>query len=190
MKQNVGDQSGADQEKGSDGRVRVAGLWRRLCATIVDTMILSPVVILLGWLVLHVSGLRFPFTRELRLESLFELFLEGGGLLYSLMAVTLLVLLLYGLLFMATTGATPGLRLLRLRVINVYGEAPEWWRAVLRCAGFLLGLASLGLGFVWIGFDREKRGLHDWVAGTYVIRQGWHVEASCERRDRRQAAAA
>ena len=30
--------------------------------------------------------------------------------------------------------------------------------------------ATLGLGFAWIGFDREKRGLHDWLAGTYVVR--------------------
>jgi uncharacterized RDD family membrane protein YckC len=28
----------------------------------------------------------------------------------------------------------------------------------------------LALGFLWIGFDREKRGLHDWLADTYVVR--------------------
>jgi uncharacterized RDD family membrane protein YckC len=28
----------------------------------------------------------------------------------------------------------------------------------------------LFLGFLWIGFDSEKRGLHDWIAGTYVVR--------------------
>jgi uncharacterized RDD family membrane protein YckC len=26
------------------------------------------------------------------------------------------------------------------------------------------------LGFFWVGFDSEKRGLHDWIAGTYVIK--------------------
>ena len=30
--------------------------------------------------------------------------------------------------------------------------------------------ATLFLGFLWIGFDSEKRGLQDWIAGTYVIR--------------------
>ena len=39
-----------------------------------------------------------------------------------------------------------------------------------RTAGYLAGLATLSLGFLWIGFDAEKRGLHDWIAGTYVIR--------------------
>jgi hypothetical protein len=39
-----------------------------------------------------------------------------------------------------------------------------------RCAGYLAGIATLFLGFLWIGFDHEKRGLQDWIAGTYVIR--------------------
>ena len=34
----------------------------------------------------------------------------------------------------------------------------------------LLGVATLGLGFIWIAFDSEKRGLHDWLAGTYVVK--------------------
>ena len=75
------------------------------------------------------------------------------------------------MLFVAITGRTPGLKLLRVRVINVYGERPEWWRACLRCGGFVIGLLLLGLGLLWIGFDRHKRGLHDWLAGTYVVRQ-------------------
>jgi uncharacterized RDD family membrane protein YckC len=150
----------------------VAGLWRRLLASLIDGLILSPLLVLLGGLAFRITGYRLPLGPKLRVESLLELFLEGGSMLYSLVSVAVLVLLLYGFLFWATTGATPGLRLLRLRVISVYGETPEWWRALLRCAGLLLGAVVLGLGFVWIGFDREKRGLHDWVAGTYVFRSG------------------
>jgi uncharacterized RDD family membrane protein YckC len=162
-----------DSEKAASGaarRVRVVGLWWRLLAGVVDAAILIPMLILSGWLAFRISGHRFSFGPSLRIESLLELVLEGGSMLYSVAAIGLLVLILYFFLFMATTGATPGLRLLRLRVISVYGDTPEWWRALLRCAGCLLGLLLLGLGFVWIGFDREKRGLHDWVAGTYVIR--------------------
>jgi uncharacterized RDD family membrane protein YckC len=32
------------------------------------------------------------------------------------------------------------------------------------------GAVTLGLGFLWIGFDSEKRGLHDWLSGTYVVK--------------------
>jgi uncharacterized RDD family membrane protein YckC len=157
---------------GAEVRVRVAGLWRRLLATAVDGLILSPLLLLLAWLAFRVTGLGLPVGRDLRPESILELFLEGGSLLYGLIGTGLVIVLLYGVLFMGTTGATPGLRLLRLRVINLYGDSPEWWRMALRCLGFLISVLLLGLGFLWIGFDREKRCLHDWLAGTYVIRCG------------------
>jgi uncharacterized RDD family membrane protein YckC len=150
--------------------VTVAGLFRRLLASLVDALLLAPALLLAGWLTLRITGYRLPLGPELRIESTLELFLEGGGMLYGLLGLGLVLLLLYGFLFMSTTGATPGLRLLRARVINPYGETPEWWRVALRALGFILSLALLGLGFLWIGFDREKRGLHDWLAGTYVIR--------------------
>lgn len=150
--------------------VTVAGLFRRLIASLVDALLLAPALLLAGWLTLRITGYRLPLGPELRIESTLELFLEGGGMLYGLLGMGLVLLLLYGFLFMSTTGATPGLRLLRARVINPYGETPEWWRVALRALGFILSLALLGLGFLWIGFDREKRGLHDWLAGTYVIR--------------------
>ena len=85
------------------------------------------------------------------------------------MAMMMLLVVIYLALFLLISGATPGLRVLKLRVINVYGQSPELWRVVLRCAGFVLSCGLMGLGFLWIGFDREKRGLQDWVAGTYVI---------------------
>ena len=55
-------------------------------------------------------------------------------------------------------------------VIDVYGDPPTYLRAGLRTAGNLVSIGTLFLGFLWIGFDAEKRGLHDWIAGTYVIR--------------------
>lgn len=150
--------------------VRVAGFWRRTAAALVDGVCLTPAILLLGWLAFRVTGLRLPGASDVRLESLLELFLEGGGLAYGLLAMAVLIVLLYGFLFTVVTGATPGLRLLGLRVISVYGDFPEWWRVMLRCLGFVVAGLLLGLGLVWVGFDREKRGLHDWVAGTYVIR--------------------
>ena len=57
-----------------------------------------------------------------------------------------------------------------MKVIDVYGDPPSPARCVARCAGYLASVATLFLGFLWIGFDSEKRGLQDWIAGTYVIR--------------------
>jgi len=151
-------------------KVFVAGLIRRAVAGAVDTLIVAPILLFAGWITCKATGAQLPPLSELRFESGLELVLDGGSLFYSLLALGALILVLYGSLFMATTGATPGLRLLGLRVINVYGESPEWWRALIRCVGSIVSALALGLGLLWIGFDREKRGLHDWLAGTYVIR--------------------
>jgi uncharacterized RDD family membrane protein YckC len=158
-------------ENASGPTVFVAGLWRRLAAVVLDAACLVPVFFLVAWIAFGISGARLPSKIEPRLEAVLELFLGGGTLLYSLLALGILLLLIYGFLFTATLGATPGLRLLGLRVINGYGEPPEWWRAVLRGFGLLTSGILLGLGFLWIGFDRSKRGLHDWIAGTYVVRR-------------------
>ena len=147
--------------------VHVAGFWHRLAAAAVDSFCLAPAVLLLVSVAFLAAG---PTVRaSLQFDSLLELFLAGGGLFYGLFAVAILIVLVYGFLFTVTTGATPGLRLLRLRVIDIYGESPQCRRAATRSGALLLGSALFGLGLFWIAFDREKRGLHDWMAGTYVI---------------------
>ena len=157
----------AAERRGSE--VLVAGLWRRVAAAIVDVSILSPVLILASWLAFRVADMP-ALANAFRPEVVLELVLWGGLPFYSVLGVAAGLALLYVFLFVTLTGNTPGLRLFRARVINVYGDRPEWWRALLRCAGLLAALLLLGLGLLWIAFDREKRGLHDWLAGTYVIR--------------------
>ena len=78
--------------------------------------------------------------------------------------------LVYLLVFHIVRGRTLGMQLLKMKVIDVYGDPPSPGRCALRCAAYLASIATLFLGFLWIGFDSEKRGLHDWIAGTYVIR--------------------
>lgn len=151
--------------------VYVVGLWRRILAGVVDLLCLTPVLLLGGYLATRLAGVSVTTPQELRPETVLELFLKGGLAFYGVLGLLLALSMLYAFLFVATTGRTPGLKLLRGRVINVYGERPEWWRAFLRCWGFVLGLLFLGLGLLWIGFDRHKRGLHDWLSGTYVVRQ-------------------
>ncbi len=164
--------SDATQPEPAEARVHVAGLWRRVAAGLIDGLILSPVLILAGWLAFRLTDMPPLSSSGFRPELLLELFLWGGLPFYSVVAIALALAQLYAFLFVTLTGKTPGLLVLRARVINIYGHQPEWWRTLLRCSGLLLALSLLGLGLVWIGFDREKRGLHDWLAGTYVIRGG------------------
>ena len=67
-------------------------------------------------------------------------------------------------------GRTPGKLLLDLRVINARtGEPPGYLRAFIRYIGYFVSALPLGLGFLWIVFDRQRQGLHDKLAGTRVV---------------------
>lgn len=149
--------------------VHVAGMWRRAAAGFVDFLILAPVVLLLGWIAMKLTGARLPPSAS-RLDDWLDLLLTTDPAVLSVLVVALSTVLLYQFVFQATIGQTLGMRLLKLRVIDVYGEPPSYPRAGLRTAAYLASAATLFLGFWWIGFDAEKRGLHDWIAGTYVIR--------------------
>ena len=46
----------------------------------------------------------------------------------------------------------------------------DWVTAVVRALACFLSLIVIGLGFLWIAFDPEKRGWHDKIAGTVVVR--------------------
>ena len=56
-----------------------------------------------------------------------------------------------------------------IMVVDVYGDRPSVLRAFVRTLGYGIAVLPFSLGVLWIGFDREKRGLHDWLAGTYVV---------------------
>ncbi len=90
---------------------------------------------------------------------------------FTLLPLALLLGALYHVYFWTVKGATPGKELLGLRVETEDGACPIGIGcASLRVFGYLLGLASLGVGFATIAFGGG--GLHDRVAGTRVVQGG------------------
>jgi len=61
---------------------------------------------------------------------------------------------------------------LRLRVIGSEQQRITYGRALLRWIATIgFGLLSFGVSFLWIIWSREKRGWHDFLARTWVIRE-------------------
>jgi uncharacterized RDD family membrane protein YckC len=87
--------------------------------------------------------------------------LAGGG--------WLLAVIVYFTAFWSGTGQTPGMRLMRLRVLTASGAPPSWPRALLRLVGLLLAIIPLLAGFLPALFDSRRRALPDYVAGTTVV---------------------
>ena len=91
-------------------QVFVAGLWRRVAAGLIDGLILSPVLLLAGWLAFRVTGMPPLTTSGFRPEVVLELVLWGGLPFYGVLLVATGLALLYAFLFVTLTGNTPGLR--------------------------------------------------------------------------------
>ena len=66
--------------------------------------------------------------------------------------------------------ATVGMGLCRLRVMRVDGSRVGVGRAFARYLASNLSLLLLGVGYLLIAFREDKRGLHDLICDTVVVR--------------------
>jgi uncharacterized RDD family membrane protein YckC len=81
----------------------------------------------------------------------------------------LLVGTIYFAVFWSGTGQTPGMRVMRVRVVTASGGPVSFLRSLVRFAGLILAIAPLFLGFLPVPFDRRRRALPDFLAGTVVV---------------------
>jgi len=159
-----------ERPREAERTVWVAGFWRRAVAALVDLTLVAPLAALAVWFAKRLAGLELPPVRGGKLDAWLDLLLAGDPAMLGVLGLAAAIVAVYLVLFQTLAGRTLGMRLLGLRVVDVYGEAPSALRSLLRTAGYFVSTAAFGLGFLWVGFDREKRGLHDWLAGTYVTR--------------------
>ncbi|HET9623552.1 MAG TPA: RDD family protein [Kofleriaceae bacterium] len=152
--------------------VYVVGFWRRLAAAAVDLAVIVPAALVITVLASRITGVHLPPSnlRIVDIDLWIDLVLAKDPALMMAAILFCAIGLTYLLIFQIVVGRTLGMRVLGLKIIDVYGERPSAARCVARCAGYLASTVTLFLGFLWMGFDAEKRGLQDWIAGTYVIR--------------------
>ncbi|HXX61725.1 MAG TPA: RDD family protein [Candidatus Sulfotelmatobacter sp.] len=74
--------------------------------------------------------------------------------------------------FWATRGQTPGMRPFQLYVVRDRDGGPiTTGQAILRLIGYWIDGVVFYLGYIWILIDSRKRGWHDLIAGTVVIKR-------------------
>jgi uncharacterized RDD family membrane protein YckC len=135
---------------------RTAGLPSRTFAFAVD-LVLAQIVFLVGSALV---GLVVALVGHLRPAWLFGA-LAGTG--------WFLVVGAYFSFFWTLAGQTPGMRLVHLRVVDHFGAPPRFVRAVVRFAALIVAIIPMFAGLLPILFDARRRGLHDFVARTYVV---------------------
>jgi uncharacterized RDD family membrane protein YckC len=122
--------------------VEYAGFWIRFTANIIDAIILIIPNILLA------VAVDTPGSTLLSLAL---------GLVYTVG-------------FWTAQGATPGKMAVGVKITTVDGEDIDFGRALLRYVGYIASAIILLIGYLMIAFTREKRGLHDYIAGTVVVK--------------------
>lgn len=136
------------------GAYHYAGFWIRLLAMIIDSIILG----VIGY---------FLFGSEVTQVDM----TNGPNVNISYNGWNSLVPLLYTFIFWVWISATPGKYICGIKIIEADGKKLSWQKAILRLVGYLVSSLGLLLGFLWIGFNQKKRGWHDMIAGTYVVKR-------------------
>jgi uncharacterized RDD family membrane protein YckC len=150
--------------------VHVVGFWKRAAAGAIDLAIVLPVAALLTWITSAITGVHVPSARMHGPDFWLDLFLASDPVLLMALGLFTAIGCTYLYVFHVTMGRTLGMHVLKIRVIDVWGDTPSNARCAIRTAGYVANALTFFLGFLWIGFDSEKRGLHDWIAGTYVVK--------------------
>ena len=132
-----------------------AGFWLRLVAYLIDAVILSVGGFIIGFMI----GLIFYDVVEFVPDALFNLIGMIVGWLY------------YALMESSVLQATLGKMALGLKVTDLKEKQISFGRATGRHFAKYISLATLGIGFIMIGFTKKKQGLHDMIASCLVVRK-------------------
>lgn len=141
------------------------GFWRRAVAYTVDLLLLE----LIYGLFLFIGATAVDLAEA----SDFDSMLLGdtlAAMVFSFVLLWAALFLLYFTFFTYWGGQTPGKMLMRVRVVTKDFGDLTLLRAFGRSLCYFLSSFFLGLGFLMAAIDRDKRALHDFIAGTYVVR--------------------
>ena len=94
--------------------------------------------------------------------------IEPGRLWFQVALLAIVTVFFCG--FWTHGGQTLGMRAWRIRVVGQNGTPLSWHRAGLRFVAGIVALLPLGLGLWWGIFDAQRRGWHDRVTNTRVVR--------------------
>lgn len=139
------------------GGTRPAGFWIRALAFVIDFAVFFAAQFSFGFLAGRLWGPAIESSPGFQLVVVF---------------FTLAFTAAYTSVLHAMTGQTVGKMLVGVRVVGTDGELLPLGAAFLRWLGYWASAAMLGFGYVIAGLRRDKRALHDLLAGSRVERLG------------------
>ena len=143
-----------DARPAGPDHVAYGGFWIRVLAYLIDGILLT---IVYG-IVARLLGIDIFESDWRHYDPLGNLLSLVIGWLY------------FALLESSERGATVGKMVMGLRVVTSDGQRLSFMNATGRYFAKILSAIILFIGFIMVAFTDKKRGLHDMIAGTLVIK--------------------
>ena len=154
MERDVYQAPASDLSLPEDGVIRYAGFWIRVGASVVDTILLGLIIFPI---LTAMYGADYWMSESINAGPI-EIFLN-----YVFPAVAVILFWLY-------RSATPGKMLCGLKIISMKdGGTPGLGQLIGRYFAYYLSMIPFFLGFIWVAFDKNKRGWHDKLSSTAVV---------------------
>ncbi len=128
------------------GELEPVGFWIRLAAFLIDAVV--------AFAVAFIIALVFSVVEYNVFERVFFAFLT-----------------LYHTIGWSRWSTTVGKRIFNLYVVRTDGAKIGFWRAFGRLLSYYVSAMIFGIGFLMIASSEDKRGLHDLMCDTVVIRR-------------------
>lgn len=151
-----------------DGRphpitVEYAGFWIRLAAYLVDAILVA----VIAYVVIRILGIFVDSSGD---GPIVPVAIAPGTARVAATAINYSLSFVYLVGFWTWLGRTPGKMMLGLKVVRTNGSRVGLGKSILRYIGYNISYLAFFIGYLWIGVDPEKQGIHDKIADTYVVK--------------------
>lgn len=141
----------------NEQNIEYAGFWLRFGAAIIDTIL---ILVISFPLLIAIYGWEYFGTENTE-------WIAGP----ADFLITWVFPAVATILFWMYRQATPGKMLLSVRIQDANtGAKLSVGQSVGRYLGYFVSTIPLGLGLIWVAFDKKKQGWHDKLAHTVVVK--------------------
>lgn len=154
-----------------------AGFWRRFASFIIDNIFIVVSTLVISSIVIAIIFSIFPDLADKYVvtEYSWDAILDASEkpatwLDWTVFAGWIIFGIAYWTVAIGWKGRTVGKLMLGLKVVRANGRRVGYKRALGRCMGYVLCYITLGFGFLAIAWNKQKRGLHDFICDTMVVR--------------------
>jgi len=133
-----------------------AGFLKRILALIYDSLLIAAIVLVLSLLLVFING-GYP---------------ESGSFLSFIQFFILVVTgpIFYSYFWIVNKGQTTGMQAWKIKLVTMDETELNIKKTMLRCLISTISFAFIGLGYLWILYDKENLSWSDILTKTKVIK--------------------